>query len=101
VTVRIEPYGPSDFETIRTFVESIQEHEKQHLPELRDPGDVGFAYAEMLVDSIGSKQGVILIARDDHKPIGFVCAWIDFDDDCSLAEIDAKYGAAFKLLADR
>ena len=62
-------------------MESIQEHERVHVQELKPGEEIGFAYAESLVKAIADKNGVILVAKTDGIAIGFVCAYIDVDHD--------------------
>jgi ribosomal protein S18 acetylase RimI-like enzyme len=87
----IDSFQPTDFETIRSFVESIQEHERAQVPELKQGVEIGLDYTKMLIDMIANRQGCILVARADNTTIGFACAWIDEDDDLLLREEARKY----------
>jgi len=87
--ISIGSFGPADFETIKTLVESIQEFERTYVPELKLGVEIGAAYTEKLVNTIANQQGVIFLAKTDTDTVGFVCAWIDEDDDLLLSE-DAR-----------
>ena len=87
----IELFQPSEFEVIRSFVESIQEYERKQIPELKQGEEIGFDYTQMLIDMTAKHQGCILVARADSTAIGFVCAWIDEDDDLLLHDDARKH----------
>lgn len=85
IEVKIENYRPEHFQAIQGFVEIIQDTESQLVSGLKSGAEIKEWYAQSLVDSIKSRQGVILVAtaEDSAKKdlaIGFVCAWIEEDD---------------------
>jgi ribosomal protein S18 acetylase RimI-like enzyme len=79
--IRIEAYQPSDFAALVAFVEAIQEHERELVPELKPGPEVGKRYAEMLTRVVAERDGCIIVARADAEAVGFACAWVDKDDD--------------------
>ncbi|MFA6207791.1 MAG: GNAT family N-acetyltransferase [Candidatus Obscuribacterales bacterium] len=96
--ISIEPYQTRHLTAIQDFVEIIQDTESSLVEGLKSGSEIKEWYAQSLVDSTESKQGVILVAlaepklvsvskKDsgtDSKPeaelIGFVCAWVEDDD---------------------
>jgi ribosomal protein S18 acetylase RimI-like enzyme len=84
--VAIELYKPSDFDSVKSFVEAIQEHERKFVPELRTGVEISDLYVKSLIDNVNQKQGVCLIARDDDTNIGFAAAWLAEDDDPLLQQ---------------
>jgi ribosomal protein S18 acetylase RimI-like enzyme len=86
---RIEPFQRADLPSIVAFVEAIQEFERIDVPELKPGTEIGASYAQALLRSVAQQDGVILLAKDGKQAVGFVCAWIDQDDDPLLRE-DAR-----------
>ncbi len=84
--IKIDFYKPSDFETVKSFVESIQEHERINVPELESGAEIGTEYTKKLIDTVAAQQGLILLARAASDTVGFACAWIEEDDDMLLSE---------------
>lgn len=84
--ITVEHYQQSDFSAIKGFVESIQEYEKIKVPELKPGTEIGQVYAEDLIRTVADRRGIILVARMDRLAIGFVCAWVDVDEDPLLRE---------------
>lgn len=85
-TIYIQPYTANDFETLQSFVAAIQDHERKHLPELKEGSEVGLPYAQLLLDNVSEKQGLILLARDGSVPVALICGWIAEDDDMLLRD---------------
>jgi ribosomal protein S18 acetylase RimI-like enzyme len=83
--MNVVAYQPDDFDAIARFVEAIQEHERQAVPELRPGPEIG-EYAQSLVDMVESRDGAIFLAKNDGDTVGFICAWIEEDDDQLLKD---------------
>jgi ribosomal protein S18 acetylase RimI-like enzyme len=90
--LEIVPFRPADQPLIAGFVAAIQEHERASVPELRPGSEIAASYADMLVETAAGKHGVILLAKAGGEAVGFVCAWVDADDDPLVAE-DARMHA--------
>ena len=90
-TIYIEPYTANDFETLWSFVAAIQEHERLHVPELKEGAEIGRPYAQLLLDNVAEKQGLILVARDGSVPVALICAWISDDDDTLLRDYARRH----------
>ena len=84
--IRIEPLQRADLSTLVGFVIGIQEFERAAVPELKPGAEVAPNYAAGLMRTVTARNGSILLAKDDDKPVGFVCAWIADDDDPLLRE---------------
>lgn len=84
--ITVEHYQQSDFSAIKEFVESIQEYERLKVPELKPGTEIGQSYAEYLIRAIADRRGIILVARMNRITVGFVCAWVDLDEDQLLRE---------------
>ncbi len=85
--IRIDPYKTVDFSIITDFVEAIQEHERNQVPELKSGSSIGKAYAESLIEKVNQHNGVILIASSQQQAIGFICGYVDEDDDMLIFRI--------------
>jgi GNAT superfamily N-acetyltransferase len=83
---RIEPYRASDLPAVIAFVEAVQEYEREQVPALKAGADIGPSYAEHILNRVRNRNGLILLAKSDEKPIGLICAWIDEDDDMLLCD---------------
>jgi ribosomal protein S18 acetylase RimI-like enzyme len=81
----MEPYGPQDRPVIEDFVAAIQEHERLLVPELRTGAEIAAEYAAHLIAGIEQRDGVLILAKAGAESVGFVCAWMDSDDDPLLA----------------
>jgi ribosomal protein S18 acetylase RimI-like enzyme len=90
--IRIEAFQTSDFAAVVGFVEAIQEHEREQVPELKPGPEIGKQYAEMLMRAVAEHNGCVIMARADAGAVGFVCAWIARDDD-PLIRDDARLHA--------
>ncbi len=90
--IRIDTYQPSDFTAVVAFVATIQEHERELVPELKPGPEIGKQYAEMLMHAVAERDGCMIMARADAGPVGFACAWIEVDDDPLLRD-DARIHA--------
>jgi len=90
--IRIEAFQPSDLAAVVGFVEAIQEHEREQVPELKPGLEIGKQYAEMLIRAVAERNGCMIMARADAGAVGFVCAWIERDDD-PLIRDDARLHA--------
>jgi ribosomal protein S18 acetylase RimI-like enzyme len=87
----IETYKPEDFGSLIDFVSAIQEHERVHVPELKMGKEIGKSYAARLIENVTQKNGIILMACQGDKKIGFACSWIGKDDDPLLREEFSLY----------
>lgn len=87
--IRIERFDPADLPAVTEFVAAIQEHERAVAPDLKPGDEIGPGYAEMLLRAVADRNGLILLAREREGAVGFVCAWIDADDDPLLRD-DAR-----------
>ncbi len=85
--ITIEDYRPEHFQAIQSFVEIIQDTESGLVPGLKSGAEIKKWYAQDLIDSIESKQGVILVALAEAEAIGFVCAWVENDDKLVLDSV--------------
>jgi ribosomal protein S18 acetylase RimI-like enzyme len=90
--IEIDSFRPPDFDVIKGFVEAIQEHESVNVPELKPSMQIGSAYTKMLLSTVAEKNGAILVARAGVEAIGFVCAWIEEDDDTLLLDEARLHG---------
>jgi ribosomal protein S18 acetylase RimI-like enzyme len=90
--IRIEAFQPSDFLAVVAFVEAIQEHEREQVPELKPGPEIGKQYAEMLMRAVAERNGCMIMARAEAGAVGFACAWIARDDD-PLIRDDARIHA--------
>jgi ribosomal protein S18 acetylase RimI-like enzyme len=89
---KIEPCNAADLPLLAGFVAAIQEHERASVPGLRPGGEIAASYAGTIVDTAAQKDGVILLAKADSAAVGFVCAWIDADNDPLVAEQARVHG---------
>src|ERR1043166_441176 len=87
--LEIAPYAPADLPLILGFVAAIQEHERALVPALRPGSEIAASYANMIVENAAEKDGIILLAKAAGEAVGFICAWVDSDDDPLVAE-DAR-----------
>ena len=83
---RIEPYQPADLPSVVAFVAAIQEIERASVPELKPGSEIGSDYAGLILGKAAERDGIVLMARSRDEAIGFVCAWIETDEDPCLRE---------------
>jgi ribosomal protein S18 acetylase RimI-like enzyme len=96
--VRIDAFQPADFAAVVVFVEAIQEHERIHVPDLKSGTEIGMSYTNLLLRSVAERNGCMMIARGEGRAIGFVCAWVQEDDDplvCDSARLHAYISDIF------
>jgi ribosomal protein S18 acetylase RimI-like enzyme len=84
--ISIDAFRDADLPLVIDFVEAIQEHERQWERDLKSRSEIGNDYARLLVCNVAQLGGAILIARSDRRAIGFVCAWVEQDDDLLLSD---------------
>lgn len=90
--VRIEPYNNEDLDTLKNFLVELQEHERADNPQLRPGAEVASPYLDFLLQSTKEHQGLILMARQGTETIGFICAWVDHDEDMLLNPTARRHG---------
>ena len=77
----IEPFTPRDFASLVGFVAAIQEHERATVPNLKTGSEIGVDYARFLKETVAKQNGVLLFAKEKGEALGFICAWVEIDDD--------------------
>jgi len=82
--IRIEPYRPQHFAAVVAFVEALQDYERADVPELKPGTEIGQSYADLLMRTVAQRNGVMLMATAAEQTVGFVCVWIDEEDDMLL-----------------
>lgn len=98
--IDIDSFQPTDFEIIRGFVESIQEYERALVPELKPGSEIGTGYTKRLIAAIAERQGIILVAKIEGVAVGFVCAWVDEDNDPLLRDEARKHAYVSDIFVD-
>ncbi len=96
----ISAYQPSDLGIIAEFVSAIREYERAAVPELKPGHEIAQSYAEQLVRLTSERMGCIFLAKTKARPIGFICAWIDEDDDPLLREETRSHAYVSDLFVD-
>ena len=99
--IRIEAFQPSDFRSVVAFVEAIQEHEREQVPDLRPGPEIGTQYAEMLMRTTVERNGCMVMARTGAGTVGFACAWIEKDDDPLLRDDARTHAYVSDLFVDQ
>lgn len=83
---RIEPFQPADLPCIIGFVGAIQDYERSEFLELKPGAEIAGVHAATILRHVTDCNGQILMAKDGEQTIGFVCAWIERDEDALLWE---------------
>jgi ribosomal protein S18 acetylase RimI-like enzyme len=99
--IRIEAFQPSDFAAVVGFVESIQEHERDKIADLKPGAEIGKQYAETLMRLVAERNGCMFMARADARAIGFACAWIERDDDPLVRDDASVHAYISDIFVDR
>ena len=79
--IRIEPYRPQHFAAVVAFVAALQDYERADVPELKPGTEIGQSYTDLLMRTVAQRNGVMLMAMAAEQTVGFVCVWIDEEDD--------------------
>ena len=89
----IRPYRPTDRAALLDFVAALQDFERT-LHDSRRPGsDMAAPYLAHLEEKVTTCSGRILVAELDERPTGFVCCWVESEDNDLALSDDAKcYG---------
>src|SRR5262249_61519862 len=98
--IRLDAFQPSDFAALVSFVEALQEHEREQVPELKPGPEIGKRYAEMLMRVVAERDGCMIMARAEAGGGGFACAWVGQGDDliiCQAAPLSAYASVIFLL----
>jgi ribosomal protein S18 acetylase RimI-like enzyme len=82
----IDTFRPPDLPIVTRFVETIQEHERVNVPDLKPATEIGSHYAQTLIRTVAERNGGIRLARTTLSTVGFVCAWPEVDDDPLLRD---------------
>lgn len=91
-TVQIEPYRPEDRPWLVLLVALIQEHERREEPDLKPGDEIAEGYADALIARASDPDGVLLVARNDGEPIGFIAGRVETDDDPLLGDHARAHG---------
>jgi len=90
--MQLSLFQPEDLPAVTAFVEGIQEVELRLCPDIGPPGEIGGAQADFLLRTAAEQNGVVLLAKSGMETVGFVCAWIEHDEDLTLREEARTYG---------
>jgi len=99
--IRLDAFQPSDFAALVSFVEALQEHEREQVPELKPGPEIGKRYAEMLMRVVAERDGCMIMARAEAGAVGFACAWIDQDDDLLIRDDARLYAYVSDIFVDQ
>ena len=58
--IRLDAFQPSDFAARVAFVEALQEHEREQVPELKPGPEIRKRYAEMLMRVVAERDGCMM-----------------------------------------
>jgi ribosomal protein S18 acetylase RimI-like enzyme len=84
--ITVRPFQKDDRQAIVGFVAAIQEHERTHDSDLKVGTEIGSGYADLLLQTAASQNGSVMVACVDGQPIGFICAWVEVDEDPLLQD---------------
>jgi ribosomal protein S18 acetylase RimI-like enzyme len=88
----VRPYEPADYAAVRTCMLELQEFERALEPRRRKSGEaVADDYLAYLEGECRAREGLILLATEGGKVVGFICAWVQRDQDICSSGFDA-YG---------
>ena len=85
-------WRPTDRATIVAFESALQEHEHKADPSKLPAAEMSEAYVADLEREMAAKEGALFVAEREGRPIGFVCCWLDTDDDISIREVYRRFG---------
>ncbi|MGE0722951.1 MAG: GNAT family N-acetyltransferase [Alphaproteobacteria bacterium] len=92
MTLDIAPYGERDRSALVDFAAAVQDFERAFTPSLRPGADIGVAYIDYLLDRARQADGLVLVAREDARPVGFIAGWIEVDNDWLVEEAARRHG---------
>ena len=101
MTITIEPYRPEDRAAVEAFNAATQEHERVLAPDLKTGDEIAVPYTAETLRRVAENNGVILMARDGARAVGFICAYVDSDDDMLLGEHARQHGYVCDLFVER
>ena len=82
--ITIELYRPEYLSALQNFIQTIQDTEASLVKGLTPGLEIREWYSKHLLDSVAARQGVILMAMAGAEPAGFVCVWVEDDDNLVL-----------------
>ena len=88
----IAPYHDEDRPALETFAAAIQDFERAFTPALRPGEEIASAYIDYLLKRAGEVSGLILVAAEDERPVGFIAGWPEVDDDWLVDESMRRHG---------
>jgi ribosomal protein S18 acetylase RimI-like enzyme len=92
VTVQVRVAGPEDRPVLLRFMAALQEYERA-LEANRTPGpEMAKPHLSHLEEEAAAHQGVMLIAEEEGKPLGFIAAMVDTDPGFFVAEKERRFG---------
>lgn len=98
--IRITPYLDTDRPALSAFVAGIQEYERQLAPQLKPGAEIAEGQTETVLARVSERNGVLLMARDGERPVGFVAAWMASDDDPLLQDAARRHALIGELFVE-
>lgn len=87
----------NDRSVLLHFIAELQEFERQLGVDRKPGAAMSERYFSYLLKEIRKKQGIILVAEERKKPIGFGAVWIEQDDE---ADAIMRTESSFAYIAD-
>lgn len=93
--INVRPASPADYGALRAAIVDLQEYERA-LHDTRRPGmTIVDAYIADLVQRTGERQGLIVIAEQDGRFVGYSAGWVQQDDTLAETPDSNRYGYVF------
>jgi ribosomal protein S18 acetylase RimI-like enzyme len=100
----LRKYKDSDFETLKRYMEELQDHliEADDLKRLRRLPEYGESYTKRFIEKVKKHQGQILLAEKDGKAVGCIGAIIEKQTREDLLEAHpSKTGRIIELIISK
>lgn len=99
-TIRITPYLETDRAALLAFVAGIQDYERGLAPQLKTGAEIAASHVETVMARVSERDGVLLMARQGPRPVGFVAAWMSSDDDPLLQDAARSHALIGELFVE-
>lgn len=98
--IRITPYRDADRPALLAFVAGIQDYERALAPQLKTGAEIAEDHADRVLSRVLEGSGVLLMAREGERPVGFLAAWMAADDDPLLQDAARQHALIGELFVE-
>jgi len=93
--INIREYEETDAEPVMSLIRQLQAHEVALFDRMKPVADMAHWYIDLLKKQCAKDEGIILIAEEDDKALGYATILTNVIEDGSADEVDRRHRRRF------